>query len=180
MKYAKNTNGIIEFRTLPREYQGKQNYQNASEETHKADGFYPLIEPEYNSSTEKLGAIKKVPDKKEYTYEIVPLTQEELQQKQKQQFKQFKQKLQNDGQAYYDEIDLKITMQFFGRPQAEINQLIAEVDAKIMPIMDLIKSGQWYSAMMLILSTELPTNQEVLTGFNEVKNHTTNYVQTNY
>ncbi len=111
-------------------------------------------------------------------------TQDEIEQHQKQkqqeQFQQFKQKLQNDGQSYYNEIDLQITMQFYGRPQIEINPLVAEVDTKIMPVMDLVKSGQWYSAMMKITTTELPNNQEVLNGFNEVKSFIINYVQENY
>lgn len=98
--------------------------------------------------------------------------------KQQEQFENFMQKKLAEGQEYYASKSKAITMQLFGRPQSEVNPIIIEIDDSITPILDKIKTGDWYSAMLLQLPQ--PTIQEVVDILNEVKTDIQNYVQENY
>ena len=98
--------------------------------------------------------------------------------KQQEQFDQFMQKKLAEGQEYYASKSKAITMQLFGRPQNIVNPIILEIDNSVTPILDKIKTGDWYSAMLLQLPQ--PTIQEVVDILNEVKTDIQNYVQENY
>ena len=101
-------------------------------------------------------------------------------QKEIERIKADRDKKRADGIAYYEEIDIKMHMQFAGRPAEEINPLVAETDKLVVPVMNLVKDGQWYSALMLAYETPNPTYQEVLDGFNEIKEYIATYVAENY
>lgn len=109
-------------------------------------------------------------------------TPEELakfqQAKQQEQFDDFMEKKLQDGQTYYTEKSKQITMQLFGRPQSEVNQIIIEIDASITPILDKVNTGDWYSAM--IMPTPTPTIAEVQNILNQVKSDIQSYVKENY
>ncbi len=96
------------------------------------------------------------------------------------EFKIDRDKKRADGKSYYEEIDIKMHMQFAGRPADEINPLVAETDKLVIPVMNLVNDGQWYSALMLAYETPDPTYQEVLDGFNEIKEYIATYVAENY
>ena len=184
MKYAKQENNTINiYNSLPATYNGIMNFRNSSEKTKQYNGFYPLIEPAITEYQELVNLhfdeVNQV-----FTYDVRDFTQEEIDaynaQKAFEAMQAFKQKTRLDGEAYYNEIDIKITAQLYGRPQTEVNPLVIEIDEKIMPVMNLVKDGQWYSALIKAMATPDPTSQEVLDGFNEVKAYISNYVTENY
>jgi hypothetical protein len=94
----------------------------------------------------------------------------------------FMQKKAEDGQAYASEIRFRITKELIGKPIAEVNEIDAQCQTTVMPLLQLIEGvgADWWSAMNIALSTTEPTNSIALAYFNEVKGYIINYVQTNY
>jgi hypothetical protein len=94
----------------------------------------------------------------------------------------FMQKKAEDGQAYASEIRFRITKELIGKPIAEVNEIDAQCQNTVMPLLQLIEGigADWWSAMNIALSTTEPTNAIALAYFNEVKVYIINYVQTNY
>ena len=183
MKYAKlntETNTIDVYRVLPREYNGINNYQNASEETHKQDGFWVLKEPEINSETEKLGKIKKVPYRKEYTYETEPLSQEELEQKQLATLKKFLDEKRSDGLEYFNQKELEITQQLIGIGQENLYPILDEVDNTLYKALNLIKTGDYASCLRYMTQATAPLIPMVLNIWNEMQDDIMEYYQTKY
>lgn len=76
---AITVNGTIKvFSTIPSQWNGTFNYQNADPSVHYADGFRDLVRPEYNPLTSKLGDIYFDAANDNFTYQLIPLTDEEL------------------------------------------------------------------------------------------------------
>jgi hypothetical protein len=94
----------------------------------------------------------------------------------------FMQKKAEDGQAYASEIRFRITKELIGKPIAEVNEIDAQCQTTVMPLLQLIEGvgADWWSAMNRAFATTEPTNAIALTYFNEVKGYIINYVQTNY
>jgi hypothetical protein len=94
----------------------------------------------------------------------------------------FMQKKVEDGQTYASEIRFRITKELIGKPIAEVNEIDAQCQTTVMPLLQLIEGvgADWWSAMNIALSTTEPTNSIALAYFNEVKTYIINYVQTNY
>jgi hypothetical protein len=94
----------------------------------------------------------------------------------------FMQKKAEDGQAYASEIRFRITKELIGKPIAEVNEIDAQCQTTVMPLLQLIEGigADWWSAMNIALSTTEPINAIALAYFNEVKSYIINYVQTNY
>jgi hypothetical protein len=94
----------------------------------------------------------------------------------------FMQKKAEDGQAYASEIRFRITKELIGKPIAEVNEIDAQCQTTVMPLLQLIEGvgADWWSAMNIALSTTEPINAIALAYFNEVKGYIINYVQTNY
>jgi hypothetical protein len=94
----------------------------------------------------------------------------------------FMQKKAEDGQSYASEIRFRITKELIGKPIAEVNEIDAQCQNTVMPLLQLIEGvgADWWSAMNIALSTTEPTNAIALAYFNEVKSYIINYVQTNY
>lgn len=182
MKYAKlkDTGKIEVFRTLPRVHNGKQNYQSASEETHKADGFYPLIEPTFDSSVEKLSDIYFNSQEELFKYNIVPLTQEELKQKQLENLKQFLSKKRSDGLEYFNQKELEITQQLIGIGQEALYPILDEVDNIVYKALNLIKTGDYASCLRYMTQATSPQIPMVLNIWNTMKNDVVEYYTNQY
>ncbi len=82
--WAKTINEKIKvFTTLPNKYvSGNLNvaggFDKLTDEIHRQEGFYPLIEPTYNPETEHLGALYFDDVNQVFTYDLVTYTAYEI------------------------------------------------------------------------------------------------------
>ena len=80
--YIKETSaGLVKVASLPNQYESETincagGFATLSAEDLRSEGFYPLVEPTYNSETHRLGDFKKVGD--HYSYVVNKLTADEL------------------------------------------------------------------------------------------------------
>ena len=102
------------------------------------------------------------------------------QQQQLEQIKQFRQKTKQDGVSFYNEVDVEVTVAFFGQPSSIVNPAVEEIDTYLMPVMNLVKEGQWYSAM--IKSQQVPQlNTDIAEQLRqEITQKIAEYVRENY
>ena len=94
----------------------------------------------------------------------------------------FLNKKKKDGQSYFNEKELQITMLLAGMMLTDLVIVSAEIDDKIMPFLSYIKTGDYFNAMMKFQRNEIvePTNSIVLNLFNEIQTYTVNYFNENY
>lgn len=176
MKHYNNIENKV-YSILPRNYNGVSNFSKASKETLEKNGFYELIEPKFNENTEKLGNVVKSGDY--YTYEVVPLSADELQEKQIQQIQQMNDKFKADGVQYYNDIKAEVTMSLIGKSNA--TAMMTEIAKTIYPMLNKIKEGEWALAMIDYMDNQnQPTIQEVIVLFNKVGNDAISYYMNQY
>lgn len=68
----------LRIRSIPRKMNGIHNYQNATNR-HFSDGWRDVVNPVYDASIERLGDL--VINGNEVTYEVIPLTEQEIETK---------------------------------------------------------------------------------------------------
>lgn len=180
MKYAIQENEKIRvFDNLPKHWRNVINFNKLSEKDLNKLGFYKVIEPVIDDPLHYgYGDLQFDETLNAFEYEIVEMSHDEIEHQMEMQFEQFMHKKLSDGQSYYNEKSKEITMQLFGRPQNIVNPIVIEIDNSVTPILDKVRTGDWYSALLLQLPQ--PTIQEVVDILNEVKSDIQNYVQENY
>jgi hypothetical protein len=78
---AINVDGIIKvYKQLPKIWKNHLNFIRASEELQKEEGFYNVVKPSYNTSTQYLGEIYFDEVDEVFTYPVIDKTQEQLDQ----------------------------------------------------------------------------------------------------
>ena len=113
-------------------------------------------------------------------------TQEEIQlasfKKTKDNVRQFLSKKKKDGKTYFEDFELIITMQLAGMLIVDLVAVTNEIDTILYKPLNLIKNGDFFSAMMLFNNpnTIAPTIPIVLNHWNNIKSFTQNYFTENY
>ncbi len=73
---ARIENGIIvTYPTLPNEWNNILNFQAASDEMFKSEGFYDLVEPAINPATQKLGELYFEETNQVFAYRVIEKSQ---------------------------------------------------------------------------------------------------------
>ena len=114
------------------------------------------------------------------------VSQEEIQQnnleKIKENVRQFLSKKKKDGKTYFEDFELIITMQLAGMLIVDLVAVTNEIDTILYKPLNLIKNGDFFSAMMLFNNpnTIIPTIPIVLNHWNDIKAFTQNYFVENY
>ncbi len=100
----------------------------------------------------------------------------------KNEVKNFLIKKKTDGESYFNEIELTITMELAGMLLTELMPVSGEIDTILYKPLNLIKNGDFFSAMMLFQnpSTLEPTIPIVLEHWENIKTYTINYFNENY
>ena len=99
------------------------------------------------------------------------------------QLKYFMAKKKEDGEAYYNEIELALTIVLAGLPLQELVSVNREIEDKIKPIINEIKIGDWFNAYMKLWinqEIERPTSLLLAQTFDNIKVRVKNYFETNY
>ena len=88
-----------------------------------------------------------------------------------------------DGDNYYNEIELSLTIVLKGLPLNELIPVNNEIEEKIKPIINEIKTGDWFNAYMKLHVTEdyvRPTHIFLGQTFDNIKIRVKSYFENNY
>lgn len=88
-----------------------------------------------------------------------------------------------DGEKFYEEIELSVTMLLAGLPIQSLVSVNNEINEKIMPLIKTIYGGNWFDVYMGFFVENTitpPTNTLILPYFEKIKTTTKNYFETNY
>jgi len=96
------------------------------------------------------------------------------------QISNFVQNKKADGQQYANKIDEKIAFMMNGKTLQQAENLDKEIRAKIISIVQLIRSGDWLTARNYIDNRKLPKIAEVRSLFLEVRQMARDYVANKY
>ena len=127
------------------------------------------LKPKWNDSVWCEGASQEEIDKINYDKKI-------------QSVRQFLAKKKQEGKDYFNEFELIITMQLAGMLIVDLVAVTNEIDTVLYKPLNLIKNGDFFSAMMLFNNpnTVAPTIPIVLNHWNDIKVFTQNYFAENY
>lgn len=100
----------------------------------------------------------------------------------KQKVRHFLEKKKTDGLNYFNDKELELTIQLAGMAITNLIPISNEIETILYKPLNYIKSGDYFSAMMLFNNPEttMPTNTLVLQHWNEIKNYCINYFNNNY
>ncbi len=101
-------------------------------------------------------------------------------QKEYEQDLEFALRKKQDGAQYYEEIDARLVSLMKGKTDDERNALDVEYRRKILPYIELVQSGQWWTARRMMNNTTLPKLDEIRSLFLEVRQRINDYVTENY
>ena len=93
---------------------------------------------------------------------------------------EFARRKKADGAQYYEEIDARLVALMKGKTDDERNDLDVEYRRKILPYIELVQSGQWWTARRMMNNTTLPKLDAIRALFLEVRQAINNYVTENY
>ncbi len=125
--------------------------------------------------------LKKVNGKWQIVESATPEEIAQFQQAQQQeQITNFVQVKKSDGLQYANEVDDKIAFLMNGKTLSQAENLDKEIRAKIISIVQLIRSGDWLTARNYINNRSLPKIPEVRDLFIEVRQTARDYVANKY
>ena len=101
-------------------------------------------------------------------------------QKEFEQDLEFARQKKADGQQFYEEIDARQVAMMRGKTPDEIDDLDVEYKRKILPYIEVVNGGQWWTAKRLMNNTTLPKIDIVRDLFLEVRQRIRDYVTNNY
>ena len=111
-------------------------------------------------------------------------TPEEIaEQQQEQQMIEAQQFIENNkiaGKNFYDDIHLRITVALFAVERNILFPILQEVDTKLYPPLEKIKTGDFASALFIFTNQTPPTKEFVLNFYNESIQYCQNYYDTKY
>lgn len=77
---ARAENGNIKlYSQVPRDYGNILNFRSAASQIHQAHGFYDVVQPEYDPDYWRLGELYFDPDSRHFTYELIHVSVQEVQ-----------------------------------------------------------------------------------------------------
>ena len=88
-----------------------------------------------------------------------------------------------DGEIYYNEIELALTIVLSGLPIQSLIPVNHEIETEIKPIINEIKMGDWFNAYMKLWITEdyiRPQSNLLTQTFDNIKVRVKQYFETNY
>lgn len=102
--------------------------------------------------------------------------------KKKEFVRQFLNKKKTDGRNYFNEKEIEITILLAGMMLTDLVIVSDEIEKKIMPFLNFIKTGDYFNCIMKFQRNEItsPTNQIVLNLYNEIQAYATSYFNENY
>lgn len=84
------------------------------------------------------------------------------------------------GKNFYDDIHLRVTVALFAVERNILFPILQEVDTKLYPPLEKIKTGDFASALFIFTNQAPPTNEFVLEFYNEAIQYCQNYYDTKY
>jgi hypothetical protein len=153
-------------------------------ENHYLHGWRNVVIPEI-TEYQKLGNLYVLVDEV-VTREVIDFTPEEVDEnnfsKLKEGVSKFLEKKKQDGIEYFNNFEIIITIQLAGILITELVAITNEIDTILYKPLNLIKNGDFFSAMMLFNNpaTITPTIPLVLNHWNDIKVFTQNYFLENY
>ncbi|MGV8914360.1 MAG: hypothetical protein ACOH1X_02815 [Kaistella sp.] len=111
---------------------------------------------------------------------------EEMEQIFNEQISNFLIKKKEDGSKYFDEMECKITTQLFGMERTELMALLVEMQTILYPPLNLIRGGDFASALALFQQTpgtskvNVTGTEIILSLWNEARGFTMRYYLENY
>lgn len=96
------------------------------------------------------------------------------------QAKQFIALNKEAGRDFYDDIHLRVTVALFAVERNILFPILQEVDTKLYPPLEKIKTGDFASALFIFTNQAQPTNEFVLNFYNEAIQYCQNYYDTKY
>lgn len=96
------------------------------------------------------------------------------------QIAEFLQKKKEDGVVFFDCMEAKVTKQLYGMERVELMALLAEMQTYLYPPLNLIRGGDFASALALF-QTGIGTENEMIVQFwNEARSYCIRYYLENY
>lgn len=147
----------------------------------KDDGFYDVIIPSIDETSEKLGDIYFDIDK--FTYNVVNKTQEEIDNYQQEiedndNASVFNNNRKADGVILFDRIMSEIERRFLNNDIS--GQQAKTLESSLYPLIEPLYKGLWRLTKTNLDNTTPPTNATFLIVFNWIKNKVDAYVIDNY
>lgn len=94
--------------------------------------------------------------------------------------KKFMQQKQEDGNSFYNDIDLRITVALSAMDKETLFPKLAEIDSLLYPPLNKIKTGDFASALYLFSNQTAPSDAFVLNFYNEALTFCQTYYENKY
>lgn len=96
------------------------------------------------------------------------------------QISEFLQKKKEDGSNFFDCIEAKVTKALFGIERIELMALLAEMQTHLYPPLNLIRGGDFASALALFQAGIGTENEIIVSFWNEARSYCVRYYLENY
>lgn len=105
---------------------------------------------------------------------------EEIQAQFDEQISDFLVKKKEDGNTFFDCMEAKVTNQLFGMERTELMTLLGEMQTHLYPTLNLIRGGDFASALALFQAGATTENEIILPFWNEARSYCVRYYLENY
>lgn len=136
----------------------------------------PLDEPENPLTVEFIAWQSEGGTIEESDYELP----EEIQAQFDLQISEFLQKKKEDGSNFFDCMEAKVTKALFGMERTELMALLAEMQTHLYPPLNLIRGGDFASALALFQAGIGTENETIVPFWNEARSYCVRYYLENY
>lgn len=136
---AREENGTIKiYPEIPKDWNNILNFRNASDETHRSEGFFDLVTPEYNSETQKLGDIFFDTPNFVFTFNVFDKTQEEILEE--------KERLLNELDSRLDAKSIRLLLAILAKPILESVSVSQDELDMLSAVYQQYRVGKYYTA----------------------------------
>lgn len=105
---------------------------------------------------------------------------EEIQAQFDEQISNFLVKKKEDGANFFDCMEAKVTKQLFGMERTELMTLLGEMQTHLYPTLNLIRGGDFASALAIFQAGATTENEIILPFWNEARSYCVRYYLENY
>lgn len=120
-------------------------------------------------------------------YEFTTIPDEDLSQsieaQKLQELQEFLYRKKKDGEEYYNDVELRLTLLLAGLPLNELIVVNQEIEIIIKPLMNEIAKGDWFNVYMrteITNQTAAPTTNSLKPFYKEIKERVKEYFENNY
>ena len=96
------------------------------------------------------------------------------------QIADFLQKKKEDGASFFDCMEAKVTKQLFGIERTELMTLLGEMQTHLYPTLNLIRGGDFASALAVFQAGATTENEIILPFWNEARSYCVRYYLEHY